>query len=36
VRVAYDFATNQLDTKIQTKITDLHRREHDSRVLAEV
>jgi glycerol-3-phosphate acyltransferase PlsX len=30
VRVARDFAENQIDTKIRTKIGELHNREHDS------
>ncbi|HEY6844240.1 MAG TPA: phosphate acyltransferase PlsX [Thermoanaerobaculia bacterium] len=34
VRVARDFAANQMDTKIREKIGDLHAREHDSSVLA--
>jgi phosphate acyltransferase len=34
IRVASGFAMNRIDEKIQTKITDLHAREHDSRVLA--
>lgn len=34
VRVARGFATNNVDVKIRTKIGDLHRREHESRVLA--
>jgi len=34
VRVAYSFAVNKMDQKIQEKITDLHAREHDSEVLA--
>jgi glycerol-3-phosphate acyltransferase PlsX len=35
IRVARDFAENRIDEKIRTKITDLHKREHDSSVLAE-
>jgi glycerol-3-phosphate acyltransferase PlsX len=35
IRVARDFAANQIDAKIREKIGDLHRREHDSAVLAE-
>lgn len=35
IRVAHDFATNRIDTKIREKIGDLHKREHDSAVLAE-
>lgn len=35
VRVARDFATNQIDAKIRTKISDLHSREHASAVLAQ-
>ena len=34
IRVARDFSRNQIDAKIRTKISDLHTREHDSRVLA--
>jgi glycerol-3-phosphate acyltransferase PlsX len=34
VRVARDFATNQIDAKIRERIRDLHKREHDSAVLA--
>jgi glycerol-3-phosphate acyltransferase PlsX len=34
IRVARDFAANQIDAKIREKIGDLHRREHDSAVLA--
>ena len=34
IRVAFNFAVNQMDTKIREKITDLHAREHDSSVLA--
>jgi glycerol-3-phosphate acyltransferase PlsX len=34
IRVARGFAMNRIDEKIQTKINDLHAREHDSRVLA--
>ena len=34
IRVARNFAVNQMDTKIREKITDLHAREHDSSVLA--
>lgn len=33
VRVARDFATNRIDAKIRTKISDLHTREHDSGIL---
>jgi glycerol-3-phosphate acyltransferase PlsX len=33
VRVARDFATNRLDTRIREKISDLHTREHDSGIL---
>lgn len=36
VRVARDFATNQIDAKIRERIHDLHKREHDSAVLAEL
>jgi phosphate acyltransferase len=35
VRVARDFATNRLDARIRDKIGDLHRREHQSAVLAK-
>jgi glycerol-3-phosphate acyltransferase PlsX len=35
IRVARDFAINKIDEKIQTKIGDLHKREHDSRVLVD-
>lgn len=35
VRVARDFAINKIDEKIQTKIGDLHKREHDSTVLVD-
>src|SRR2546430_14629041 len=34
IRIARGFAMNRIDEKIQTKITDLHAREHDSSVLA--
>src|SRR5438094_5015700 len=34
IRIARVFAMNHIDEKIQTKITDLHAREHDSKVLA--
>jgi len=34
VRVAREFALNRIDEKIQAKVSDLHRREHESRVLA--
>ncbi|MDQ6801701.1 MAG: phosphate acyltransferase PlsX [Acidobacteriota bacterium] len=34
IRMARGFALNRIDEKIQTKITDLHAREHDSGVLA--
>jgi glycerol-3-phosphate acyltransferase PlsX len=34
VRVARTFALNHIDEKIQEKINDLHKREHDSNVLA--
>jgi glycerol-3-phosphate acyltransferase PlsX len=34
IRVARDFAVNRIDSKIQTKISDLHNREHTSQVLA--
>ncbi len=34
IRVARGFALNHIDEKIQEKITDLHAREHDSRVLS--
>ena len=35
IRVARDFAVNQMDTKIREKIGDLHTREHDSVLVAE-
>jgi glycerol-3-phosphate acyltransferase PlsX len=35
IRVAHEFAANRIDVKIREKIGDLHRREHDSAVLAE-
>jgi glycerol-3-phosphate acyltransferase PlsX len=35
VRVARDFATNHVDAKIRDKIGDLHKREHDSALLAQ-
>ena len=35
VRVARDFAMNQMDAKIRVKISDLHSREHASAVLAQ-
>ena len=34
VRVAREFAMNHIDEKIQASVLDLHKREHDSRVLA--
>ncbi|HEX9460797.1 MAG TPA: phosphate acyltransferase [Thermoanaerobaculia bacterium] len=34
VRVARNFAINRIDAKIMTKVNDLHKREHDSKVLA--
>jgi glycerol-3-phosphate acyltransferase PlsX len=34
VRVAREFAMNKIDEKIQERVSDLHTREHDSRVLA--
>jgi glycerol-3-phosphate acyltransferase PlsX len=34
IRVAREFATNRVDTKIREKISDLHTREHDSGILA--
>ncbi|HLJ73483.1 MAG TPA: phosphate acyltransferase PlsX [Thermoanaerobaculia bacterium] len=34
IRVAHNFAINQMNQKIQQKIMDLHAREHDSSVLA--
>jgi glycerol-3-phosphate acyltransferase PlsX len=36
IRVAHEFAANQIDAKIRERIGELHRREHDSIVLAEV
>jgi glycerol-3-phosphate acyltransferase PlsX len=35
IRMARSFALNRIDVKIQGKISDLHKREHDSRVLAD-
>jgi glycerol-3-phosphate acyltransferase PlsX len=35
IRVARGFALNRIDVKIQERVSDLHKREHDSRVLAE-
>ena len=35
IRVARDFSTNRVDAKIREKIGDLHKREHDSAVLAQ-
>ena len=35
IRVAREFAINRIDQKIQAKIVDLHKREHDSAALAE-
>jgi hypothetical protein len=32
--VARDFAINRIDEKIMSKVNDLHKREHDSSVLA--
>jgi glycerol-3-phosphate acyltransferase PlsX len=34
IRVAREFATNRVDSKIREKIHDLHAREHDSGILA--
>jgi fatty acid/phospholipid biosynthesis enzyme len=34
IGVAYEFARNRIDEKIQSKVGDLHRREHDSTVLS--
>jgi glycerol-3-phosphate acyltransferase PlsX len=34
IRVARNFAINRIDEKIRTKVNDLHKREHDSSVLA--
>ncbi len=34
IRMARSFASNRIDEKIQEKVSDLHSREHDSRVLA--
>jgi glycerol-3-phosphate acyltransferase PlsX len=34
IRVARNFAINRIDAKIRTKVGDLHKREHDSDVLA--
>jgi phosphate acyltransferase len=33
IRVAHDFASNRIDTKIRDKIRDLHKREHDVGIL---
>ena len=35
IRVARDFAVNHMDEKIRDKISDLHRREHESALVAE-
>lgn len=35
IRVAREFAINRIDEKIQTKIVDLHKREHDIAALGE-
>lgn len=35
IRVAREFAINRIDQKIQAKIVDLHKREHDIAALAE-
>jgi glycerol-3-phosphate acyltransferase PlsX len=35
VRVARDFATNRIDVKIQERVADLHKREHESAALAD-
>jgi glycerol-3-phosphate acyltransferase PlsX len=35
IRVARDFATNRIDVKIQERVADLHKREHESAALAE-
>ena len=35
IRVARDFAVNRMDTKIQEKVGDLHRREHELNLPAE-
>jgi glycerol-3-phosphate acyltransferase PlsX len=34
IRVARNFAINHIDEKIRTRVNDLHKREHDSSVLA--
>ena len=34
IRVARNFAINKIDEKIMTRVSDLHKREHDSSVLA--
>ena len=35
IRVAHDFAVNQIDQKIQERVADLHTREHDSALAAQ-
>jgi len=35
IRVARDFAVNQIDQKIQERVADLHTREHDSALAAQ-
>jgi glycerol-3-phosphate acyltransferase PlsX len=35
IRVARDFATNRIDVKIQERVADLHKREHESAALAQ-
>jgi glycerol-3-phosphate acyltransferase PlsX len=35
IRVAREFATNRIDVKIQERVADLHKREHESTALAE-
>jgi glycerol-3-phosphate acyltransferase PlsX len=34
IRVARNFAISRIDEKIRTQVNDLHKREHDSSVLA--
>ena len=35
IRVARDFAVNQIDQKIQERVADLHTREHESALAAQ-
>ncbi|HEX7155363.1 MAG TPA: phosphate acyltransferase PlsX [Thermoanaerobaculia bacterium] len=34
IRVAREYTVNEIDSKIRTKVSDLHNREHESKVLA--